>query len=353
MKFLFFIQGEGRGHTTQAIALKEMIESSGHTVELALIGSQDESVPSIARQGFQEKARTYRSPTFVYGNDRKVSWIKTITHNLAGLPSFFRSLRQFRQVIKATSPDVIVNFYEPLFGLYNLLLRPKAKVVAIAHQFMFLHRGYKPVCGKRPKGFGLLKWFTVLVGARARKLALSFYPASPMPNVTVVPPLLRNQLFEVARSASAAPASDRVVAYLMNSQYLAEFVHASNPLKAVVFTGVGQATVLPPIEVRPVDGEQFLAQMAVSRGVCCTAGFETVAEGMYFGLPVVMRPIGGHLEQQMNAVDAEKTSARCRRVDDFYSWPKAICELEGVRKNTGFRTWVDSARQHFHQALGL
>ena len=32
MKFLFIVQGEGRGHLTQAITLEDMLQRNGHEV---------------------------------------------------------------------------------------------------------------------------------------------------------------------------------------------------------------------------------------------------------------------------------------------------------------------------------
>ena len=38
MKFLFIVQGEGRGHLTQAITLEEMLLRNGHEVVEVLVG---------------------------------------------------------------------------------------------------------------------------------------------------------------------------------------------------------------------------------------------------------------------------------------------------------------------------
>ena len=38
MKYLFVVQGEGRGHFTQALSLKSMLEKNGHEVVAVLVG---------------------------------------------------------------------------------------------------------------------------------------------------------------------------------------------------------------------------------------------------------------------------------------------------------------------------
>ena len=38
MKILFIIQGEGRGHLTQALSLRQMLQTEGHEVVGAMVG---------------------------------------------------------------------------------------------------------------------------------------------------------------------------------------------------------------------------------------------------------------------------------------------------------------------------
>ena len=42
MKFLFIVQGEGKGHLTQALALEEMLKNNGHEVVEVLVGRRSE-----------------------------------------------------------------------------------------------------------------------------------------------------------------------------------------------------------------------------------------------------------------------------------------------------------------------
>ena len=41
MKFLFIVQGEGRGHFTQALAMEEMLLRNGHEVVEILVGKSN------------------------------------------------------------------------------------------------------------------------------------------------------------------------------------------------------------------------------------------------------------------------------------------------------------------------
>ena len=48
MKFLFIVQGEGRGHFTQAITLEDMLLRNGHQVVEVLVGkSSSRTLPGF------------------------------------------------------------------------------------------------------------------------------------------------------------------------------------------------------------------------------------------------------------------------------------------------------------------
>ena len=52
MKFLFIVQGEGRGHFTQAITLEDMLLRNGHEVVEVLVGkSSSRTLPGFFKIG--------------------------------------------------------------------------------------------------------------------------------------------------------------------------------------------------------------------------------------------------------------------------------------------------------------
>ena len=46
--------------------------------------------------------------------------------------------------------------------------------------------------------------------------------------------------------------------------------------------------------------------MAECRHVVCTAGFESVCEAAWLGKPLFLVPVENHVEQQVNAIDAQQ-----------------------------------------------
>jgi UDP-N-acetylglucosamine:LPS N-acetylglucosamine transferase len=50
---LFIVQGEGKGHMSQALALKEYLDEAGHKVEAVLLGTgKPHEVPDYFRKVF-------------------------------------------------------------------------------------------------------------------------------------------------------------------------------------------------------------------------------------------------------------------------------------------------------------
>jgi len=353
LRCLFIVQGEGRGHLTQAMSLRRLLVEAGHQVERVIVGnSQSRAVPSFFSNAFDSPVTFVDSPSFVPdGDDRSIRPWTTLFHELTRTPTFLDSLSTIDAMVKQHEPDVIVNFFEPLSGFYALRYRPTAPIVAVAHQYMFHHPVYE-----FPSGWPLQRWAaktfaTVTAWGATRRLALSLYPAPNRPNdeLVVLPPLLRQALFRqpIQRTAPF------FLVYILNSGYAEEVIqwHEHNPdVRLHCFWDRPDAA---PVEhyddtltFHQLDDEKFLSLMARCRGVVSTAGFESIAEAMYLGKPVQVVPVEGHFEQLCNAFDTVRAQAgiRSSRFD--------IGRLQAFLSHhtpdaSRFRQWVQQARSQF------
>ncbi|MEQ9104724.1 MAG: glycosyltransferase family protein [Rhodothermales bacterium] len=350
MRVLFCIQGEGRGHMTQAIALAEWLRDAGHEVVAALVGNADgRTPPRFLSDALACPVEAHASPVIKLDRDsRSLDVWKTTTFALRRLWTYRRSVAHLEERIAAWHPDVVVNFYEPLLGLARHVRVP---IVAIAHQYMFHHPRYPFAEGTWFQRRSMLT-FTRLTSATAtRLLALSLYPGEDLPghNLRVVPPLLRKELFALT-PRRVEP--DYLLVYLWRPELLPEIrewcddwprfrVHCflEHPEKAK------DDPIRPNLTLHHLDADRFLQMMATCSGVATTAGFETTAEAMYLGKPLLMVPT--HIEQQCNARDAADMGAAiaCPSFD--------LERLEHITPSdqTAFRAWVASASEVFIQEL--
>ena len=353
MKIMFCVLGEGRGHMTQAMAVKEMAEAAGHQVVAITVGaSSHRPLPEYFTSAMKMPVRQMPTLEFKYKDSRSVSNTATLLAVLGNLPKYFGYIRQLDAVVRETQPDVIINFFEPIAAFYALTRWKRPPVVAIGHQFMFQHPGYvrTPQLWKQLLSMRLYTW---LLGARATKLALSLYEAPDLPSKRIIvgPPILRKQLFTL----TAKPDGDFTLVYLLNHGYAEQIIawSAKNPqTKLHCFYdqpgAPAESQHLPALTFHKLDGEKFLKMMAACRNVVCTAGFESVSEAAWLGKPLFLVPVENHVEQQVNAIDAQQFGIAIAEKSFNLDRLKELPERLPTEK---FRAGLDCAPQKLFQAI--
>ncbi len=317
MRFAFIIQGEGRGHQTQAIALLHLLKRNGHEVVLALTGSRDgKTVPTLMQESFDAPVCMFESPALVYSRKTKaLSLSGTLLNTIPHLTGYLRSLAFIRRKIQETNPDVIVNFYDVLGGIYHYLFRPDARFYCVAHQYLLLNRHFI-----HPDGFWLDRLLvntnTRLTCLRAdKKLALSFsaFPDDEEQNIVSVTPLLRPDIKFLRQKTSPG---NYLLIYLTQRSIAEDIVSWSlkNPETPIhCFTDRDQNEDVVSLHVNlhfhRINSHKFLQMMAGCRGLITTAGFESVCEAMILDKPVMMIPVKSHYEQRCNASDGVRAGA--------------------------------------------
>jgi uncharacterized protein (TIGR00661 family) len=284
------------------------------------------------------------TPDFSYKNNRKVSLPASLGAVARRIPAYWRGLRALRAVVRESQPDVIINFFEPLTGIYALTCRNRPPVVAVAHQFMYEHPAYVRAPGHRLQQFGM-KWYVRLVGAASTRVALSLYEAPDLPakNLVVAPPILRRQLFDLQPN----PEGNFVLVYLLNHGYAEQIInwHKKNP-RTVLHCFYDKPDAPPEfrhddtLTFHRLDGEKFLRMMAECKYVACTAGFESLGEAAWLGKPLFLVPVEGHIEQQINAIDA--TRSRLAVADTSFNLDR-LSELPGRLDNSKYHAWLNRA----------
>ena len=353
MKVLFIIQGEGRGHLTQAITLESILRRNGYEVVEVLVGqSSSRRLPGFFNRHIQAPIKRFFSPNFLpTPANRRVSMFRSVRYNLLHVPAYVRSMRFINRRIRETQADLVINFYELLTGLTYLAFRPHVPQVCIGHQYLFLHPDFH-YPHKSGMSLFLLRMFTRLtcIGA-CERLALSFRSMDdyPVRRIRVVPPLLRREVL-----ASESRTGDYLHGYLLNAGFGADVCawHERHPDTPLHFfwdkvDEPDEQCLDKTLTFHRINDVKFLRYMAGCKAYATTAGFESVCEAMYLGKPMLMVP--AHIEQDCNAYDAAESGAGI--VADTFDLSRLLEFAEHYTPNLEFRYWARSAERCFLEIL--
>lgn len=357
MRYLFIVQGDGRGHLTQAIALSGILRKNGHEVVEVLVGkSKSREIPDFFFERIKAPVRKIQSPSFLFKKDKKhIHIFKTILWNIhpKRIRHYTKSIEFIHARIKKMNPDVVVNFYELLCGLAYMRFHPSVRLISIGHQFLIRHAEY-PYAKSEQEGMLLFRLITLVTGfGSSKELALSFYPmqSSPQEGVVVVPPLLRKEVFKLRTSSE-----NFILGYLLNPGYEEEVRkwHKAHPeVKLRFFWDNKKAPNVLKVDenlsFHALDDQLFLQYMATCKAYISTAGFESICEAFYLAKPVMMIPT--HIEQEVNANDASGTGLGIR--GDSFDISELIRFSENYSPNVMLRQWMESAEKVFlHELAG-
>lgn len=356
MKYLFIIQGEGRGHMTQALSLAQTLRSANHEICRVVVGKNERrSIPTFFKDQIGAPIEWLDSPTFVTDkNQKSVKPFRTVVYSLLNSAKYSKSIEAIDSFVKADSPDVIINFYDFLGGLYNFIKRPKAKFICIAHQFLMAHPSFDFPNGRKLDKISLRIGNKIASLGADKILALSFQHFDDLPKkkLFVVPPLLREEIKSLKITSE-----NHILAYMVNPGYADEVndFHKRVPDQPLycfwdMKDQPEKYKVDSTLTFHQLNDKKFIQKMASARGYVTTAGFESVCEAMYMGKPVLMVPVEGHYEQACNAIDAIKAGAGIS--SDRFEIDKLTEYLPDHKDvSSWFRPWADSASEAFIKHL--
>ncbi len=349
MKYLFVVQGEGRGHFTQALSMKSLLERNGHEVVGVMVGSSARrTLPEFFIKKMDTKIIQFLSPNFLpTPKGKKTFLLASILYNLLLAPAYIASIFNIRREIDKNKPDVIINFYELLCGITYGVFNPEIPMVNVAHQYYFLTPEFR-YTGDKKKEFKLLNFYSRLTALNAQRiLALSFRinDKSYYGKIAIVPPLLRREVIN-----REVQNGDYIHGYILNKGYIDELMEWSNSdrkQKLHFFWDKKDADktvdITEQLTMHTLDDKLFLKYMAGCKGYATTAGFESVCEAMYLQKPVLMVPT--HIEQECNAIDALRSDAGVS--SDKFNLNLLLDFIPSYSKSIEFKFWVHAAERLF------
>ncbi len=347
MTYLFFVQGEGRGHLTQALTLKAKLEERGHEILAVVAGPDpDYGLPAFFEEQFKDKLVRISSPRFVVDSKNQgINLRASIINTIKQLHHYRQSIRRIKKIIAEKNPDALINFYEPLAGIYCRYYGNKRPLFCISHQYFTEHPAFKFPNGKTGDSFGL-KFYNWLTAPRhGLKIALSFTeePDFRGLNMVVCPPLIRQSL-----KIQTPTSGDFIMVYLLNAGYSQEIMAWSqkNPkIKIEAFWNKpdSETTVLSDnLIFHHLHGEKFVNCLANCYAYVSTAGFDSIAEAAYLQKDILMVPTKNHFEQRCNAHDACRAGIAMMSENFDLS---LLADKEKTRSDSAlkaFKEWVDN-----------
>jgi uncharacterized protein (TIGR00661 family) len=357
MRFLFIVQGEGRGHLTQAISLADILRRRGHEVSEVLVGkSRSRDIPAFFSEKIKSQVYVYEAPSFIFKKDNKhVDKFKTFIYNCnpQRVSRYVKSIEYIKKRLTVLNPDVVINFYEMLPGFMHLRYRIDIPFINVGHQYMMKHPDYQFAKGDS-QNMMFLRLNTLLTNIGATKLlALSFYPmkACSREKITVVPPLLRKEVLDLKPYTG-----DYILGYMLNTGYYGEVRkwHEKNPdVKLHFFWDKKDAKeeleIDETLTLHKISDEKFLQFMEGCSGYITTAGFESVCEALFLNKTLMLIP--AHIEQEINAADAQSINGGFVGKSFNLSLLLEYIENKKPFDHESFKKWALSAEDLFIKEL--
>lgn len=311
MKYLFFVQSDGRGHLMQALTLKEKLEKHGHEISAVIIGTNREhELPYFFKEQINCRLFTVDGPNFIVDKKKKgVKVFSSALQTIWRLPRYLASLKKIKKIVADLNPDVLVNFYEPLAGNYYRLYRDKRPMFCIGHQHFIKHPSFKFPKISRLTQICFKFYNHLTAPGNTVKIALSFTAETDQPakKLFICPPLIRQIIKQQTPTQE-----DFFLVYLLNAGYSEEIIawSRSNPnVKIKTFwdrPGEEEIAFSPNLVFYRLNAEKFISYLASCRAYVSTAGFDSIAEAAYLQKSILMIPTKNHFEQKCNAADAER-----------------------------------------------
>jgi uncharacterized protein (TIGR00661 family) len=356
-RVLFAVQGEGRGHLSQAIVSYELLKKQGYEVSGVIVGgSKKQSLPAYFRKRILAPVYRIESPCFKRDkNNRGINLLSTIFFTIRKIYKYKKSVLVIREIIKRQQPDIIINFYEPMIGVAHYFKYISTYTISVAHQYLFLHPDFLFPPDLASKDKWMLKQYTKLTAAGSKKLlALSFKEEQLKRhnNIIPCPPFLRSEI------KNATPfRGTYLLVYIVNAGYMDRIIewHNENP-DSIIHCFTDSKKVKDKWEYNErltfhsLNDQQFIRYMINAAAVITTAGFESVCEAFYLNKPVLMIPVEGHAEQKCNAFDGERAGAGIHSPTFNLTKVKEIL-LSEEQNSEQFKRWTNKMPEIFFSLI--
>ena len=302
------IQGEGKGHFSQALTCFSILEKNGFQVKRIYLGrSLFKPLPAYFESSLPAPVRSFLSPNFIRTPDRKgIRILLSLVLNMLAGPIYLIEACRIGIMMRRDRSDAVINFYDPVGALAGRWWKRGANRIVVSHHFYLSHPDFIHPHGLENAYFWLQLMNRIMMRSAHRVIALSFRKGKDAGRIAVVSPLIDQRVKQ-----GEYVGGERDLCYFLNPGFTEEMIgyYKNHPeLQADIFADELPSADIPAnVEMHTPSRETFLVAMLRCRRIICTAGFDTVAEAFYLGIPVFLIPSVNHYEQYCNALDAART----------------------------------------------
>lgn len=339
-KILIIANGEGRGRLTQVLTFIKIIEnSSEYEIVSTILGTTiNKKIPKY----FEDKIHNLykiETPQFYKNNDKSISLFKTFYKNLFNIKTFYNSASDIQKIVDDNKPDIIINFYEIMTGIWNFRFKTNIPIVSIAHQYLLEHSSFKFPDNDLNRYNIFMINFLTSIGSN-EKWCLSFYKTNDEKDLKIIPPLLREEIYD-----KKIENVNYILVYLCNEGYLEDIKNIALEYPSEFFKVYlnidKQIDLLENLSINPLSDVNFLNDMSRCKGIMMSSGFESVCEAKYFNKPCLLVPIENQYEQYCNSFDAKKINGGIySKKFDFSILLKYISDYN--TDNSEYVSWLKS-----------
>ncbi|MFB9844804.1 glycosyltransferase family protein [Mucilaginibacter ginsenosidivorans] len=276
MKLLYAIQGTGNGHLSRSLEIVPLLQQMAD-VDILISGTQvDLQLP------FPVKYR-FNGFGFIFGKSGGVDIWKTFYK-----ASFRKFLKEVNKV-PVEEYDLVINDFEPV-SAWACYVKNKP-CIGLSHQAAVLSEDVPKPDESDMIGKLILKNYaptTSQYGFHFRRF-----------DENIFTPVIRKQVRE-QKITDKGHYTVYLPAY--DDKRLIERLSEFKDVEWDVFSKHNKrVSKHKNVSIQPINNEKFVKSVAQSAGVLCGAGFETPAEALFLGKKLLVIPMKGQYEQQLNA----------------------------------------------------
>lgn len=287
-KILYGVSGEGSGHSSRARLIASALIAQGHLVKMA---SYDRGYRNL-KDDFDVLEIIGLS---IVSEDNEVSKLKTITANLAKIPSGTRALNVLRDTFKQFQPDLVITDFEPCSAY--LAAHYGVPLVSLDNQHRIRYMEYTVPANMSKDAFVTETVIRAMVPKPWVSLITTFHQG-PLKNTHsfLFPPILRESVLQLSVEDKG-----HVLVYVTSGFDSLLTVLRQFPRERFLVYGYDKVSEEDNLVFRPFSADAFLQDLAAAKAVVATAGFTLISEALHLGKPYLALPMQGQFEQQLNA----------------------------------------------------